>query len=72
MSIAELTTDEKTDALLEALPYICEFVGKTIGVQRGSGANFHLAWFLERNKVPMDKVTVKFMAAPDQIAAKAS
>jgi ABC-type nitrate/sulfonate/bicarbonate transport system substrate-binding protein len=48
-----------------------DFVGKTIGVQRGSGANFHLAWFLERNKVPMDKVTVKFMAAPDQIPALA-
>ena len=35
MSIAELTTDEKTDALLEALPYICEFVGKTIVVKVG-------------------------------------
>jgi sulfonate transport system substrate-binding protein len=48
-----------------------EFAGKTIGVQRGSGANFHLAWFLDRNKISMDKVTVKFMAAPDQIAALA-
>ena len=48
-----------------------DFAGKTIGVQRGSGANFHLAWFLERYKIPADKVTVKFMAAPDQIAALA-
>jgi acetylglutamate kinase len=35
VSIAELTTDEKTDALLEALPYICEFVGKTVVVKVG-------------------------------------
>ena len=35
MSVAELTTDEKTDALLEALPYICEFVGKTVVVKVG-------------------------------------
>ena len=48
-----------------------DFVGKTIGVQRGSGANYHLVWFLERNKIPADKVTVTYMAAPDQIAALA-
>ena len=48
-----------------------DLVGKTIGVQRGSGANFHMAWFLERNRIPADKVTVTFMAAPDQIAALA-
>jgi acetylglutamate kinase len=30
-----LSTDEKTSALLEALPYICEFVGKTIVVKVG-------------------------------------
>jgi acetylglutamate kinase len=30
-----LSTDEKTDALLEALPYICAFVGKTIVVKVG-------------------------------------
>lgn len=48
-----------------------DFVGKTIGVQRGSGSNFHLAWFLDRHKIPSDKVTVKFMAAPDQIPALA-
>ncbi|MDQ6673686.1 MAG: acetylglutamate kinase [Chloroflexota bacterium] len=35
MSVAQLSTDEKTDALLEALPYICEFVGKTIVVKVG-------------------------------------
>jgi acetylglutamate kinase len=35
VTLAELTTDEKTDALLEALPYICEFVGKTIVVKVG-------------------------------------
>jgi acetylglutamate kinase len=30
-----LSTDEKTAALLEALPYICDFVGKTIVVKVG-------------------------------------
>jgi acetylglutamate kinase len=35
VTLAPLTTDEKTDALLEALPYICEFVGKTIVVKVG-------------------------------------
>ncbi|HLZ28046.1 MAG TPA: acetylglutamate kinase [Chloroflexota bacterium] len=35
MTLAQLTIDEKTDALLEALPYICEFVGKTIVVKVG-------------------------------------
>jgi acetylglutamate kinase len=30
-----LSTDQKTDALLEAFPYICEFVGKTIVVKVG-------------------------------------
>jgi ABC-type nitrate/sulfonate/bicarbonate transport system substrate-binding protein len=48
-----------------------DFAGKKIAVQRGSGANFHLAWFLERNRIPMDKVTVTFMAVPDQVAALA-
>src|SRR5437016_6232527 len=32
---AVLTTDERTSALLEALPYICEYVGKTIAVKVG-------------------------------------
>lgn len=48
-----------------------DFANKSIGVQRGSGANYHLAWFLDRNKIPADKVSVKFMDAPDQIAALA-
>src|SRR5579884_459086 len=30
-----LSTDQKTEALLEALPYICEYVGKTIVVKVG-------------------------------------
>jgi acetylglutamate kinase len=32
---AGLSTDQKTAALLEALPYICEYVGKTIVVKVG-------------------------------------
>src|SRR6476469_631001 len=35
VTIAHFSNDEKTDALLEALPYICEFVGKTIVVKVG-------------------------------------
>jgi acetylglutamate kinase len=30
-----LSTDDKTSALLEALPYICEYVGKTIAIKVG-------------------------------------
>jgi len=48
-----------------------DFAGRRIAVQRGSGANFHLAWFLERNRIPMNKVTIAFMAVPDQLAALA-
>lgn len=48
-----------------------DFVGKSIGVQRGSGAHYHLAWFLQRNRIPADKVNIRFMDAPDQIAALA-
>ena len=48
-----------------------DFVDKAIGVQRGSGANYHLAWFLSHNHIPVDKVTVKYMDAPDQIPALA-
>jgi acetylglutamate kinase len=32
---SELSTDQKTAALLEALPYICDFVGKTVVVKVG-------------------------------------
>ena len=32
MTLAQLSTDQKTAALIEALPYICEYVGKTIVV----------------------------------------
>jgi ABC-type nitrate/sulfonate/bicarbonate transport system substrate-binding protein len=45
--------------------------GKAVAVQRGSGANYHLAWFLEHNKIPAGKVSTKYMDAPDQIAALA-
>jgi len=48
-----------------------DFVGKSVGVQRGSGAHYHLAWFFQRNKIPADKVSVKYMDVPDQIAALA-
>ncbi len=48
-----------------------DFAGKKIAVQRGSGANFHLAWFLDRHKIPMDKVSLVYMAVPDQIPALA-
>jgi acetylglutamate kinase len=30
-----LSSDQKTDALLEALPYICEYVGKTVVIKVG-------------------------------------
>ena len=48
-----------------------DFVDKAVGVQRGSGANYHLAWFLQHNHIPADKVTVRYMDAPDQIPALA-
>lgn len=48
-----------------------DFAGKTVAVQRGSGANYHLAWFLKRYHIPADKVTIRFMAAPDQVPALA-
>lgn len=48
-----------------------DFAGKAIGVQRGSGAHYHMVWFLDRNKIPHDKVDIKYMAAPDQFAALA-
>jgi ABC-type nitrate/sulfonate/bicarbonate transport system substrate-binding protein len=48
-----------------------DLIGKAVGVQRGSGANYHLAWFLQHNKIPADKVSIKYMDAPDQIPAMA-
>jgi acetylglutamate kinase len=35
VTLASLSVDQKTAALLEALPYICEYVGKTIVVKVG-------------------------------------
>ena len=35
MTLAELSIDQKADALLEALPYICEYVGKTVVIKVG-------------------------------------
>jgi ABC-type nitrate/sulfonate/bicarbonate transport system substrate-binding protein len=55
----------------DAITKLEDFVAKTIGTQRGSGSNYHLVWFLARHKLPADKVTLKYMAAPDQIAALA-
>lgn len=55
----------------EAIKKPQDFISKAVGVQRGSGANYHLAWFFEHNKVPLDKVAVKYLDAPDQIAALA-
>jgi ABC-type nitrate/sulfonate/bicarbonate transport system substrate-binding protein len=48
-----------------------DFAGKRIAVERGSGANFHLAWFLDRNKIPPDRVTLEYLAVPDQLPALA-
>jgi ABC-type nitrate/sulfonate/bicarbonate transport system substrate-binding protein len=48
-----------------------DFIGKAVGVQRGSGANYHLAWFLQHHDIPADKVSIKYMDAPDQIPAMA-
>jgi acetylglutamate kinase len=35
VTLTDLSIDQKTEALLEALPYICEYVGKTIVVKVG-------------------------------------
>jgi ABC-type nitrate/sulfonate/bicarbonate transport system substrate-binding protein len=48
-----------------------DLAGKAVGVQRGSGANYHLAWFLQHNNIAPDKVSVKYMDAPDQVPAMA-
>lgn len=62
----------QTNALVvntQAIKKPTDLVGKTVGVQRGSGSNYHMVWFFERNKIPADQVKVTFMAAPDQVAA---
>jgi NitT/TauT family transport system substrate-binding protein len=46
-----------------------DFIGKTVATQRGSGEHYHMVTFLANHHIPLDKVTVKFMAAPDQIPA---
>ena len=48
-----------------------DLAGRSVGVQRGSGANYHLAWFLQHNNIPVDKVNVRYMDAPDQVPAMA-
>jgi len=48
-----------------------DLIGKSVGVQRGSGANYHLAWFLQHNDIPVDKLSIKYLDAPDQIPAMA-
>jgi ABC-type nitrate/sulfonate/bicarbonate transport system substrate-binding protein len=48
-----------------------DFIGKTVATQRGSGSNYHMVTFLTEHHIPLDKVTIKFMAAPDQIPALA-
>src|SRR5215208_4357522 len=35
VTVAQLSLDQKTEALLEALPYICEYVGKTVVIKVG-------------------------------------
>jgi ABC-type nitrate/sulfonate/bicarbonate transport system substrate-binding protein len=55
----------------EAIKSHADFTGKTVAVQRGSGANFHLAWFLKHYNISADKVKVEFMATPDQLPALA-
>jgi sulfonate transport system substrate-binding protein len=48
-----------------------DLVGKTVATQRGSGSNYHMVTFLSNHHIPLDKVTIKYMAAPDQIPALA-
>ena len=48
-----------------------DIIGKAIGVQRGSGGDYHLAWFLKHHNIPADKVSIKYMDVPDQIPAMA-
>jgi len=48
-----------------------DLIGKTIATQRGSGENYHMATFLANHHIPLDKVTISYMAAPDQLPALA-
>jgi taurine transport system substrate-binding protein len=66
-----LTGKQNASVVNDSISKDADFIGKTIGVQRGSGAHYHLAWFLQHSKIPADKVTLKFIDTPDQIAALA-
>ncbi|WP_417277064.1 ABC transporter substrate-binding protein [Castellaniella sp.] len=48
-----------------------DFKGKTVAVQRGSGADYNLTRFIEKSGLTSDQITVKYLDAPDQIAALA-
>lgn len=48
-----------------------DLIGKTVATQRGSGANYHMVTFLAKHNLPRDKVTIKYMSAPDQLPALA-
>ena len=48
-----------------------DFIGKSIATQRGSGENYHMMTFLANHHIPLDKVTIRYMAAPDQLPALA-
>jgi ABC-type nitrate/sulfonate/bicarbonate transport system substrate-binding protein len=47
-----------------------DLAGKTVATQRGSGSNYHLVTFLAKHNL-RDKVTVRYMDAPDQLPALA-
>ena len=49
-----------------------DLIGKSVGVQRGSGANYHLAWFLQHNDIcKWIKCPSSTWTRPDQIPAMA-
>lgn len=45
--------------------------GKTVGVPRGSGAHLFMAKYAAFHKIDMSKVTVRFLQAPESVAALA-
>jgi ABC-type nitrate/sulfonate/bicarbonate transport system substrate-binding protein len=47
-----------------------DLAGKTVATQRGSGSNYHLVTFLAKYDL-RDKVTVRYLDAPDQVPALA-